>query len=246
MKSKILWSLVIGMMLVVIGACGTDKSAADKQAAEKKEAELAKFMKMAQKASDVNEVENLMARLCRYAESYEYYGDDIVSIMATKTPGVSYKVPMGPVGGEEIKKDFHQRTLTKIPAGQIHEFKLSAPIIEIAGDGKTAKGLWDSWGADLQEAKGEAGWLSLTFGADFIREDGVWKVWHFFVYPKYEVPLAKTFAEAGTKMGIPQGPGVQAKDAKTTWIWDGKSNRPKGVPYIPVPYETFDPATAYE
>jgi hypothetical protein len=208
----------------------------------------ARLMKMAQRANDVIDVQNLMARLCRDAESYEYYGNDLANLMALKTPGTSYLVPMGPVGGEEITKNMNERTKTATPLGQIHEFKLSSPIIEIAGDGKTAQGLWDLFGADVENNKDTGGWLSVSIGGDFVKEDGQWKIWHVLVYPKYLLPTNKTWVDNAAKTmkapGIP--PGLCGpKDQKTQWIWDGKSNRPRGVPWVPVPYEHFDLAHAY-
>jgi len=57
-------------------------------------------------------------------------------------------------------------------------------IIEIAGDGKTAQGTWYSPGINLmpQFEDGKIHMQSMLFfekyGADFVKEDGVWKIWH--------------------------------------------------------------------
>lgn len=59
------------------------------------------------------------------------------------------------------------------------------PVIEVAGDGKTAKGLWYSIGQSVRgtvDADGNTsvgtGWMWEKYGVDFIKEDGKWKIWH--------------------------------------------------------------------
>ncbi|MBR1780627.1 MAG: nuclear transport factor 2 family protein, partial [Oscillospiraceae bacterium] len=54
------------------------------------------------------------------------------------------------------------------------------PLIEVAGDGKTAKGLWSCQGAhnEVGTAGPVANWTWGYFAADFIREDDGWRIWH--------------------------------------------------------------------
>ncbi len=60
------------------------------------------------------------------------------------------------------------------------------PVIEVAGDGKTAKGLWYSIGQAVRgsvDADGKTsvstGWMWEKYGVDFVKENGKWKIWHF-------------------------------------------------------------------
>jgi hypothetical protein len=63
---------------------------------------------------------------------------------------------------------------------------LNSPIIEVAGDGKTAKGLWMSFGTVTGPGGTSmtAQWTCESYGIDFIKENGKWKIWHLrlFVY----------------------------------------------------------------
>jgi hypothetical protein len=59
------------------------------------------------------------------------------------------------------------------------------PVIEVAGDGKTAKGIWYSIGLAVRGSVDESGnssvgtgWMWEKYGVDFINEDGKWKIWH--------------------------------------------------------------------
>lgn len=59
------------------------------------------------------------------------------------------------------------------------------PVIEVAGDGKTAKGIWYSIGLAVRGQVDEdgntsvgTGWMWEKYAVDFIKEDGEWKIWH--------------------------------------------------------------------
>lgn len=59
------------------------------------------------------------------------------------------------------------------------------PVIEVAGDGKTAKMLCYSIGLSVQGSIGEDGteskrsmWMWEKYAVDFVKENGEWKIWH--------------------------------------------------------------------
>jgi len=59
------------------------------------------------------------------------------------------------------------------------------PVIEVAGDGKTAKGIWYSIGLAVRGSVDESGktsvstgWMWEKYAVDFINENGEWKIWH--------------------------------------------------------------------
>lgn len=57
---------------------------------------------------------------------------------------------------------------------------LTAPVIEVAEDGETAKGLWFCLGcsAEVTSRGPEANWTWGYFAGDFVYEDEGWKIWH--------------------------------------------------------------------
>ena len=57
---------------------------------------------------------------------------------------------------------------------------LSSPVIEVAADGQTAKGLWHCQGAynDVETCGPVANWTWGYFAVDFRREENGWKIWH--------------------------------------------------------------------
>lgn len=64
--------------------------------------------------------------------------------------------------------------------GPFHVKPLTAPVIEVAEDGQTAKGLWFCLGcnAEVTASGPEASWTWGYFAGDFVYEDEDWKIWH--------------------------------------------------------------------
>ena len=62
---------------------------------------------------------------------------------------------------------------------------MNTEIIEVAADGKTAKGVWLSPGTETapQTGKEKGAWCWGKYEVEFIKEDGIWKFWHMILYP---------------------------------------------------------------
>jgi hypothetical protein len=125
---------------------------------------------------------------------------------------------------EELKKAYPElANMDAKTAGIGGEFAMhtsTTPIIEVAGDGKTAKGMWYSPGLGLTP---HVSGSSVTVGSiffwekyagDFIKEDGQWKIWHLGMYYDFTpgfpdsmtARLGKGTADAA-QAGGPGGPG---------------------------------------
>ena len=128
----------------------------------------------------------------------------------------------------------------------------STPYIVLAGDGKTAKGMWYSIGTEChgqEDGSVQAMWYLERICADFIKEsDGEWKIWHLIVSNDCEY-------EAGTSVGevysFPE-PGQEIlpqNEFGTPTFPYVVHNRSYGwsdnYPALPTEYETYDPATGY-
>lgn len=196
---------------------------------------------MAQRALDIQDVQNLASAYSHYYFQKNF--DEVANLFALKTPGVSYKVPTGPVGGDAIRANLAQRKADllagKVPGGQFNFHPNESPYIIIAGDGKTAKGVWDMFGIDADSA--DSRWLYLHKACDFIKEDGVWKIWHMQDYPVFVTPFGKSPSQSAAE-GFYKG---RAAEKAGFWVYDGKSLPPMTTPKLPKPYQTFDPKDSY-
>jgi hypothetical protein len=126
---------------------------------------------------------------------------------------------------EELKKVYPQ--LAKYDAktagigGEFAMHTSTTPVIVVAGDGKTAKGIWYSPGVGLTpHVSGDAVSVGGIFfwekyAGDFVKENGVWKIWHLGMYYDFtpQFPdsmtsrLGKGTASAEAQGGTGGGPG---------------------------------------
>ena len=103
-----------------------------------------------QQALDYQEVANVMNRYEWYLPAGQY--DELVELFAKKTPGVraeigSWGLYEGTAGVKRLfgKGGLHEYLQGKTGAlkpGVLFSQTNTTPVIEIAGDGKTAKGVW--------------------------------------------------------------------------------------------------------
>lgn len=139
------------------------------------------------------------------------------------------------------------------------------PVIEIAGDGKTAKGIWYSIGIGVRATVNNDGtytksteWMWEKYAVDFIKEDGKWKIWHL-INVMDEPPLTSPTTvslnsnaggqggqpPAGANVGTGAGGGqLQASKTVEAFKWS-PTIVPKIEPKFPEPYYTFSETFSY-
>lgn len=143
----------------------------------------------------LQEIQNLVGR---YAHLGQLRGEPTLGeLFALKTEGVSWRTPTGPQGTTDIWSRLTKpgEKAPPLVLGQLHNHSMLTPVIEIAGDGKTAKGVWDSMqpGANNGES---SNWGWTKYAVDFVKEDGVWKIWHMQTYSVFSTPWEKSITES--------------------------------------------------
>lgn len=200
---------------------------------------------------DYQGVENL-ANLYRGNVNGGYF-DKIADMFAQKTPGVKVETMWGVYEGIKGIKKLYSGLYKSFrgvspAAGDMFQMKYSDPIIEVAGDGKTAKGVWKYTGNETwrYEGKLQAFWIYGKCAFDFVKEDGTWKIWHHHVYGGYYARYDKSWVDE--PLDYPAYPGINEyppdKPCTTYWMYNPRT----AVPYQPVPpepYQTFNEKTAY-
>ena len=91
---------------------------------------------------------------------------------------------------------------------------MSTPMVVLSGDGETAKGMWYSIGNDSVYSGGEEAecrWKNGRVAADFVKENGEWKIWHLHMYTDFMCQFGDTFtgSSSGGGSGEPSGSGEQ-------------------------------------
>jgi hypothetical protein len=127
----------------------------------------------------------------------------------------------------------------------------STPIIEVAGDGKTAKGIWYTSGLRNSvviingKAEVNGGWFFERYAVDFVKEDGKWKIWHFQNLGDPGPP--GWGAEQPSGQTVTQETAQATGRERPTDIPAGWSPNtvPKLYPKFPEPYYTFSETFSY-
>lgn len=203
----------------------------------------------------IHEVQNLMTRYAQ--DNWNEQFDDLMEYIALDKPDVHINVPAPLVGGDKIRKAYEDRMVKraagKSTPGIMHVHPNSSPFIEVAGDLKTAKGVWDSFGPDIGSGDSPGNWVYSRYAVDFINDNGRWKIWHLQLYPVVGTPSDKSLTQ-GAKERAAQTAAANAApvmlpvgDGKTIplWRYNGGDQTPANYPKLPKPYQTFDPKDSY-
>jgi len=188
----------------------------------------------------VTEIQNLMSR-------YEYYHQPVTmdrtsELFAQKAPDVYVTTPGGTYIGIEQIRTIFTRILHEEPMGSMMEHHLTTPMIEVAKDGKTAKGVWYTPGHEtLPALDPHAYWAWGKYSVDFIKEDGKWKIWHQRGYITFRTRFDRSWIEAPdpdplTPRDTQYPP--DRRDAVSTY-YDPKGVR-QMIPAPPDPYDTWE------
>jgi hypothetical protein len=202
------------------------------------------------------EISNLMSR-------YEYWHaagqhDKKGKYIAQKTPGARMEfLDSGVFEGNEKARmfmvDLHNLGLKDHPEGIFQFHSLTTPIIEVAGDGKTARGLWLSPGFETlpTDDKPLAVWVWELYAADFVKEDGVWKWLRIHLHRGFVCPYDKSWVDIDVgefykshSIDSSGFPPELRPDRPTTYFNMYSLNDPccwtKGIPPAPESYETYE------
>lgn len=138
--------------------------------------------------------------------------------------------------------------------GQMEYIPLTSPIVEIADDRKTAKGIWTSQGVRLDVTPGgpDTFWKLSYLCCDFIREKDGWYLWHmrnlieiehpqaqkWYITPE-PLPALPPFQMIGEHL-IPK-PDIE----ETLWIQYAPDRPFHRLPRLPEAYARFEETFSY-
>ena len=140
------------------------------------------------------------------------------SCFALETPGVCAEISgIGVYEGAGALKAYWVDYLTKIAGGEgcFKMHHLCTPVVEVAGDGQTARGMWLSMGMEAlkREDLGEeypdplSIWAFGTWCMEFVRENGVWKIWHLQIFDEIQTMYEKSWSESAVDP-VPADPAL--------------------------------------
>ena len=214
-----------------------------------------------QRVWDVEEVKKLCAKRCYYvANDWRQKELDELWVRgedAKKT--ASFGRNWGYYVGMDAIRDYyvtgHDRKIDALPGknhgdGCLFLHPASTGLVYEAFDGKTARGLWYCISQEtlpVSEGEADARWYMEKLAIDFLKEDGVWKIWHVVIatdlqseagqdYMQQKVYLPDEENPAYVEFGAPTLP-MLTHDAMFNWL--------DNYPAPPVPYETYNEDNSY-
>lgn len=141
-----------------------------------------------------------------------------------------------------------------LAVGTLITHVLQTPIIEVAGDGKTAKAVWHTFGPMVNSTPEKTYGMTIAmekYGVDFIKENGQWRIWHAIVVNDFNArmgePLSppKPRVENQSQLGAIEGT-ILPRDIKVELYKSiGPTVAPQIFPKPPEPYQTFSETFSY-
>lgn len=132
----------------------------------------------------------------------------------------------------------------------------TTPIIEVAEDLRTAKGMWlcpEMGTKRLRDGRfqGSTGYIHRC--ADFYCESGRWKLWHYRVFHLSNAPVGKSWTDPDVVAAnsvnqadaFPDFKPDRPSEPGTGRMWSWRPDRPTFAPPLPVPYRTFSETFSY-
>lgn len=216
-----------------------------------------------------NAVANLMGRYSFYslANTYDKTWTDL---FANGDPNLRIEIASRGIweGGDaaqrlvqhyQAQKDDAPKEMGKDWIGVMSLHTMDTSVIEVAGDGKTARGVWMSPGIETTPVN--ASWTWVKYCADFKKTtDGQWKIWNFLVTIMFRAEYDKPWLDALPKPRPPVASDPNAPVRGTFRSLPFQSDRPSDIdpptlftPSLvqrleptspPSPYQTWDDSMA--
>jgi hypothetical protein len=175
----------------------------------------------------IDQVRNVMGRYSWWHTANMHR--ECVSLFALRTPGVSaemmWGIYLGADGIRRLYEGWHRHLGPQADVGTMHMHTLTTPVIEVAPDLASARGVWISPGHETVPGESgalEAHWAWCKYGCDFVPEDGEWKIWHLHVHGIFFTAYSRPWTSAGDNTPVldpPATPPELGPDFPPTTRW---------------------------
>lgn len=194
------------------------------------------------------ELQRIMASYSNYLSGGQF--EKIVELFSNEQEDVRAEMPWGIYQGYRSLLRLYQGYYRKVlcggqgnvlQPGVLDAHGMNTPVIAVAEDGCSARGLWVSPGMfTLKDPEGANGlqsyWCWQKIGADFIYENDTWKIWHLHVFPIWTTPFEVSWVEDHKDPTL-EKPGAE-------FYADLPPSGVK-VPKVPMPFSTFSTTDSY-
>lgn len=202
-----------------------------------------KLLRTLEKLEAYQEIQNQMGRMIVAFNFRE--AQEVLSFFATEREDVSLEVAdEGVFRGPEAVKTIISETVGKAPRpGEMTDIQLTTPIIEVSGDGQSARALWWCPGAGSVIREGEdpqAIWLWGDVAVDFVKCEDTWKILHLHYFRVIKCAYEKGWVEDTSMINRPNTAMHPLSEPTTFHNPYSPLSIRYGIPAAPYPYETDD------
>jgi hypothetical protein len=154
------------------------------------------------------------------------------------------------VGMSEIEKYYAANRATLKSRGRVSAHPASTGLVELAGNGETAKGMWYCISQEtnaLPEGDALALWILEKLAVDFRKETNGWRIWHLVTATDLSCEAGTNYSEQPVYPDAANDPMASEFGAPTIRMLthDATFNWWDNYPPPPEPYEIFSDATGY-
>ena len=180
----------------------------------------------------VHEIQNLQGRYNHYLSMGIFEG--MLDMFSSQDPNIELEIADSGVyvGRESIGRWLSESIKPKhISRGGMGLMMLLTPVIEVSTDGKSAKGMWHSFGCTATRSEGgtRACWQQGKYESKFVKEDGKWRFRSIHWYINFRTPFEEGWGKKQL-VGSATAPGIQP-DRPSTYF----------MPYNPDACNTYWP-----
>jgi hypothetical protein len=237
----LLGSALLGAALSAVGllasACSRSPAPAPSQIDRiaALDAQVAQLEAEAARAEDVSEIKRLQRAYGYYLDAAQW--DQMADLFADNG-SIEIGLDGVYVGKERVRQYLHALGggSVGLKRGELNEHMILQPVIDVAPDGRTAKGRWRALIAAGEYRKG-AVWGEGPYENEYVKDNGIWKIKTLHWYQTFMVPYAGGWAKnkdvnAGIFVSRKLPPDQPPSERYETW---------PGV-YLP-PYHYKNPVT---
>ena len=188
----------------------TDKLDALRRRLEASLAENEKTALEVTRAASVNEIKRLLGKFVTISQTRHKNSDypklcDVWELFARRQDSTLEIEDNGVYKGIDHIREWFKAFYEAGPfVGVQFERNLTSPQVVVAGDGMSARGVWEVVGHDTEARNKENGsrdgnpavlWNWGAIRADFLKIDGEWKIWHYHYYQRLSAPFYRSWVD---------------------------------------------------
>jgi hypothetical protein len=185
-------ALACGLLAAACGS-GTAPAPSPAERIAALDAQIAHLAAQAARAEDVSEIKRLQRAYGYYLDAAQW--DQMADLFADDG-SIEIGLDGVYVGKERVRQYLHTLGGGRIglEQGELNEHLILQPVIDVAPDGRTAKGRWRAF-IMAGEYHRYAVWGEGPYENEYVKENGVWKIKTLHWYQTFLVPYAGGWAK---------------------------------------------------